>query len=280
MTGSKKANAGAADERIARALENYRCYVASGNPTALVLGETVYTQAEKTEIGQRIMAADPRIEQVGFLREGAMEMAGGEFCGNATRCAVFELLGGEPGEIVMKTSGADAPVRGGIRRDGTVWLELPPPGDLGEIITKKDDLTVVDLQGISFAVKEGAGGRQEAVEALERLGLMERPAAGAVFMRDIDAESGGADVRGEAKALFFTVHVREARTLFDETACGSGTASACLSRAAALAPACGYPFTYTLRALQPYGEFLAAQAVLASPRECESLIISGPVKYI
>lgn len=45
----------------------------------------------------------------GFLSNkiNRLEMAGGEFCINATRCAVYEYLGGKEGEIGLTVSGTN-----------------------------------------------------------------------------------------------------------------------------------------------------------------------------
>ncbi len=69
---------------------SYQIYNPGGNITALVEG-CGYSSEEKKRINQMIMDKNPMVEQVGFLstNENRLEMAGGEFCLNATRCAVF-----------------------------------------------------------------------------------------------------------------------------------------------------------------------------------------------
>ena len=69
---------------------SYQIYNPGGNITALVEG-CEYSSDEKKELNQMIMAKNPNVEQVGFLstKENRLEMAGGEFCLNATRCAIF-----------------------------------------------------------------------------------------------------------------------------------------------------------------------------------------------
>ena len=71
----------------------YIKYNPSGNITALVIGDK-YTQKERKQINNEIMKYDKKIEQVGFLSDykNKITMAGGEFCGNATRCAALYYL--------------------------------------------------------------------------------------------------------------------------------------------------------------------------------------------
>ena len=60
-----------------------------GNDTALVYGSD-YTQEQKKCINDAIMKKHSNVEQVGFIdfnKKPELQMAGGEFCGNATRSA-------------------------------------------------------------------------------------------------------------------------------------------------------------------------------------------------
>ena len=67
--------------------DNYKLYVPSGNPTALVLRMERNSEKRK-EINNEIMNKYDFIEQVGFInmdiKKPELLMAGGEFCGNAT----------------------------------------------------------------------------------------------------------------------------------------------------------------------------------------------------
>ena len=69
----------------------YKLYNPSKNYTALVLGE--FKKKEKEEIAKKIFAKEPTCEQVGFVvtnnKVAVLEMAGGEFCGNASMCAAI-----------------------------------------------------------------------------------------------------------------------------------------------------------------------------------------------
>lgn len=98
-----------------------------GNITALVEGIPDSRPLRKT-INDEIMRAFPKVEQVGFLDRSIkrLEMAGGEFCGNATRCAAYLLLGGKPGRAELNVSGAgDKELRARIDSDKLVWAQMP-----------------------------------------------------------------------------------------------------------------------------------------------------------
>ena len=68
----------------------FKIYNPAGNITALVIGDK-YSLEERKIINNKIMSEDSRIEQVGFVSETEkrLTMAGGEFCGNATRSAIL-----------------------------------------------------------------------------------------------------------------------------------------------------------------------------------------------
>lgn len=72
----------------------YKILNPGGNKTALVFGND-YREEEKKQINDQILQENQEVEQVGFLeqKEKKLEMAGGEFCVNATRCAIWQYLG-------------------------------------------------------------------------------------------------------------------------------------------------------------------------------------------
>ena len=86
----------------------YKVYNPAGNITALVIGDK-YNFEERKNINNKIMDSDSKIEQVGFLSktEKRLSMAGGEFCGNATRCAILYYCVKEK-EIVLPSKCAFA----------------------------------------------------------------------------------------------------------------------------------------------------------------------------
>ena len=99
-----------------------------GNVTALINGIPA-TLLRRRQINDAVMKSFPNVEQVGFFDSAAarLEMAGGEFCGNATRCLAYLLLGGKPGKIKIGVSGANKPLRARIDQSGNTWAQMPLP---------------------------------------------------------------------------------------------------------------------------------------------------------
>lgn len=223
----------------------YKLCIASGNPTALVHGQVDKAQAIK------ILAEDPRVEQVGFLSGDEktgyrLDMAGGEFCGNATRSAVFEFAKGKPCEMEISVSGCDSPIRGGVNEDGTVWAEMP------EMLGKEElpgGITLVRLPGITHAVL-GSDDTESFEAILETIKNIEKnvPAIGIIGVKN--------------GKMYPVVWVRSIDTLCRETACGSGITAA------------AYAFDSSLKLMQPWGEYLTAEL------QNGKVTLTGPVQEI
>jgi len=99
-----------------------------GNVTALINGIPAGRQRRR-QINDAVMKSFPRVEQVGFFDSAAarLEMAGGEFCGNATRCTAYLMLEGKPGKIKIRVSGVNQPLAARIDRGGNTWAQMPLP---------------------------------------------------------------------------------------------------------------------------------------------------------
>ncbi len=108
-------------------MKDYKIYIPSGNPTALVLKMERDLEKRK-EINDKIMNLYDYVEQVGFINQDInnpeLLMAGGEFCGNATRCAVYYYLNGKPGNLKIKVSGVKNKLKAGIIGKN-VWVDMP-----------------------------------------------------------------------------------------------------------------------------------------------------------
>lgn len=201
----------------------YTIYRPSGNDTALV-ERLILKPALKKQINNAIMVQSPAVEQVGFIDKKKMqlEMAGGEFCGNATRCAAYQFLNGRYGEILIKVSGVNRRLKAGIDRSGNSWAQMPVYSDSRKL-TKNKDCWIVELEGITqvvcerkdkFTSKDKA--KKKGLEILERLNLTESvPAAGVMFLTKTNGQFSIEPI----------VWVRDIKTLFYETACASGTAA-------------------------------------------------------
>ncbi len=88
----------------------YKLLNPSGNMTIIVT--TPVNENDRRFVASKCMQIEPTCEQVGFLESNVLSMAGGEFCGNATRCAA--MISGAKEIICAGQS---------IKCDGTVaWL--------------------------------------------------------------------------------------------------------------------------------------------------------------
>lgn len=195
-----------------------------------------------------------------------VEMFGGEFCGNATRAVLHLLSGGNDGKGTVEVSGAGKPLAYSIT-DGIVELEMPV-ADEGSVVTEVPDGFLVRLEGIAHVVSfapEASTPRELLTSLIQenRYGLAKEPAVGVTFF---DAMSGSAS---------FCVWVREVDTMFDETACGSGTASI------AAATAFMKKEPQTIEVLQPSGRLIRASATYDRTIDNVSRItISGAVETL
>lgn len=201
----------------------YKVFIPGGNNTAFVMG-TNYTLEQRSMINDRIMKADSSIEQVGFLGDNdnpELVMAGGEFCGNATRSAVFHYLDGKDGKMTLKVNEKDY-INAGVK-DGNAWCEIPlkQSGDIVEKI--KDGMYKVNMKGMTSIVISEANAKkylenkqsikEETMQLIKDLKLENSEAVGVMYLETIDNKL----------KINPVVWVKEINTLFYETACGSGT---------------------------------------------------------
>lgn len=241
----------------------------SGNTTAIVISDLPSVKREELNglIGKawrRKSANNQPIEQCGFLTRplnskaiGRLEMFGGEFCGNATRSAVWLLTGGKDCEGLIETSGSIRPLNFSVR-DKLVTLEMPPPN-----VKETEQGSLVTFDGITQLVTFNKPTRKILKDLLARnwMGLSERPAVG---ITSYDKTTSKAE---------FSVWVKDLNTIFDETACGSGTAAI----GAALAKQ--NRKNQTLEVLQPSGNVIQVQAS-GSNKRVANISIAGTVDIL
>ena len=192
----------------------YKIYSPAGNDTALVIGDN-YSREERRAINDKILQTHTNVEQVGFLcqAKNKLTMAGGEFCGNATRCAAHYYLQETVGEIDIEVA-ENAFVKAGISKRAKAWVQVPLLKDVNTITRINKDFTLVRFEGIShlvsLTVKE-----INAMQIIEKYGLENELCVGIILA------SGG----GQNYKIDPYVWVREIDTLFNEKSCLSGTAA-------------------------------------------------------
>lgn len=204
----------------------------AGNITLYVLDPV--DPAERGALAARLMALpELSAEQVGYVcppdegYDGRMEMAGGEFCGNASR-AYGMLLAQQRGmtgknHLTLQVSGSDRPV--GVDLDveaGTARAEMPLPRSARALKIGDAEGTLVDLGGIvHFVVHQQPDGTlidrlEPVIDApREEGGFAGVEAYGVIFLHD-----------GRMTPL---VKVPAAGSLVWEGSCGSGSLAAAVA---------------------------------------------------
>ena len=249
----------------------YSIFDPTGNITALAEGDVPVE--DRPSVAGKIMALHPEVEQVGFVRflSGAdrndcdidLQMAGGEFCGNASMCAAGLFLLSDPSsddplDLKLRVSGALQPVRVQVRRAGAGQFAasiLMPPSrsieepefSLGEI---KGSLPLVRMGGISHVIVEpdspffALKGLPEKAELAVKAwcGMLFVECLGLMFLERNEGNS------------FLTplVYVPACQTVFWERSCASGTAAVGMY----LADKAGAPLDITLN--EPGGSLRVA----------------------
>ena len=246
----------------------------SGNTTAFVLSPV--DPARYGPVARAVMQALDA-EQVAFVHHGRMDMMGGEFCGNASRCfALWQALHRPDGlsllpleaprEETVTVSGAPRPLSVLLAPGGTpgayrACIRMPLP--LRILPLEESPLgpcTLVEYPGISHLVLE------DCPPAEDHISL-----ASALLAR-LRAESGCFGLLYlEGAAMRPLVHVRDTGTLVWESSCASGTCAA----AAALALRQNSPLTLEL--FQPGGSLTAKADVKNGV--LTALSLDGPVTF-
>lgn len=194
----------------------------SGNITLFVL-DPVPT-GDRAGISARLMSGSD-VEQVGFVcppvQGGAarVEMAGGEFCGNAARAfgmLTAENLGGRD-QVQVEVSGCGHPVTVDVDLAGwTARAQMPLPRS----VCRKEGFsgTLVDLAGIAHFVVEDIPPSLDFFQRVEPLfrDIPDLDAYGVIFLD-----------KGKMTPL---VKVPAADTLVWEGSCGSGSLAAAAAR--------------------------------------------------
>lgn len=218
----------------------------AGNITLLVL--TPVPVEKQARVAELLLAQEQwGAEQVGFVMpapagfDGCLRMAGGEFCGNASRAFGTWLAKqqgkSEPCEFTVSVSGSAVPVRVSVNpQAGAAAASMPVPLSVAERTVSGITGTLVHLGGIAHYVTEAAEPSLECFQQVEEQ----------LFhtMQGLDAY-GVIFLKGDRMTPL--VKVPAANSLYWEGSCGSGS----LAAAVAQAPDDG---TFTRTYLQPAGK--------------------------
>ncbi len=198
----------------------------AGNITLFV--RTSVDRAQYGAVGEKLLALPQfKAEQVGFVCGERMEMAGGEFCGNATR-AFGLLTAKERGlagkqHLTLSVSGCEKAVGADVDTDaGTARAEMPLPRFVRAETVGDVHGTLVHLGGIAHFVVEGVAPSEEFFAAAEPmfLSLGALDAYGVIF-------SNGSSIRPLVK-------VPATKAFIWEGSCGSGSLTAAIAHSAGI----------------------------------------------
>lgn len=244
-----------------------------GNDTALVKG--IVPKNERREINDQIMNQFSNIEQVGFYKDGKrakLEMAGGEFCGNATRSLAYLLLNGKKGKLKILVSGTNRFLSAGVKKKNTAFAQMPLYKSFKSVRKVDTDTFLVKLQGITHLVTPKPQNIQSeklkimAKKLLAKYKLLfSEKAAGVMFVSNIKRNNVTIDP---------VVWVRDLETLFYETACASGTTAVGLWKAKQ-----SKSKKTTLKVKQPTGMFISV-TVKKDKNQFIDALIEGPIKLL
>lgn len=195
----------------------YEIYNPGGNITALVIDNN-YNKKDIKDINDYLLKKYKQVEQVAFLDidKNELKMAGGEFCINAARCALYYSINNfNKDEITF----LDKKIRGIIDKD-YISIKYDINKKLNDII-KTNDKTIVSLDGISIVILDKETNdlllKQKSMNKiksiLESLNINEK-ALGIVLIDDYTIDP--------------YIWVKAIDTLYNETACGSASIATAL----------------------------------------------------
>ena len=154
-----------------------------------------------------------------------LTMAGGEFCINATRSAINYYLDNKYGKIKIKIPNLHSIIEGGIDKNGETWILLNTFKKYKEVFSKivNKEVTIIEFKGIIHVIvkddiiknKSEKEIKKIAFSILEELNLTKYKAAGVIFK----------NYKNRITSITPVVYVKKIKTLFLETACGSGSAA-------------------------------------------------------
>lgn len=196
----------------------------AGNITLFVLDPV--PPGDRAGLAARLMALPGTdTEQVGYVcppvmgGAGRLEMAGGEFCGNAARAfgmLTAQKMGGAP-QVLVEVSGCEGPVAVDIDwSNRTARAQMPLPRSVRRMESHPG--TLVDLGGIAHLVVEDVPPSREFFDRAEPL------------LRDIPGLEAYGVIFLKGEAMTPLVKVPSAGTLVWEGSCGSGSLAAAVAQ--------------------------------------------------
>jgi diaminopimelate epimerase len=206
-------------------MKRYLICAAGGNVTVIeTLGCSLLPE-QRIKLGARLLAGTENfgVEQAGFWlpKSNRLEMAGGEFCGNASRAAAIMATNFQTGTAQLSVSGFDGEIMAQVKRisEEKFFVSANFPDmkyKVSDAETEGKLIKIVDLDGIVHVVING--NLPENYEEFQRnltkkLGLENRAAVGVIWYQK----------KANAVKISPVVWVRKIDSFFRETSCGSGS---------------------------------------------------------
>ncbi len=265
----------------------------AGNITVFITSPV--SREDYQEAAKELLHACPTAEQVGFiLPDGKggekMEMAGLEFCGNASRAFAMDQAvkkGLFDQEIDVSVSGSGAPLKAwvtfdendeeDVRGSGRVKIEMPLPKGQEELVipasvTGGEEVTgtLVHLEGIDHLVLTGVTADKPLTDRIlswfYRDLAMDPPAFGMMFLEE------------DREHLVPVVYVRDVDTVYFEGSCASGSVACGCALAMSEDPAKGGEGSSAYTFCQPAGEL--AVSVTKKEGEIVRILLDGSVEVM
>lgn len=192
----------------------------SGNITIFVM--TPVNRDDYVSVAEKLLALPYKAEQVAFVTgEDSFEMAGLEFCGNATRTfALIIAKGREEQCFSITTSGIETPVTTKVDpANSYAASEMPLPLSIKNVSWEDRNINIngklVDFGGILHLVLNNQPASAQLFEDIKDriMDQMNPPALGVMFC-DPDYTS-----------MIPVVYVRDVDSTYFEGSCASGTAA-------------------------------------------------------
>ena len=182
-----------------------------GNITAIVRGN--FIKKIKLKIAKSILENDPTIEQVSFWTnaknknfDARLEMAGGEFCGNALRALGSILfLKNKKRFFYLESPIFRMPIKISCSKNKSS-ISLPL-----SFFDCKDN--ICSMPGIIYILQNKKVEKSNAKLTLIKNKLLGKKASGVI----------GYEIAKNSLQIYPNVWVRDTKTMYAETACGSGT---------------------------------------------------------
>jgi diaminopimelate epimerase len=192
----------------------YNIYSPGGNVTALVLNND-YDFKIKKMINNYILNKFSFVEQVGFIKNNSLEMAGGEFCINAARCAIYYLY---QNDKKLKINILGKELLGKVNKN-YVSIKYDINKKIDELVYKINNDYLINLDGISllFLNKVENNLLLEQINNNIKELIKER-------IKKINSKSKALGiVLTDKNKIYPFIWVKEIDTFYFESACGSAS---------------------------------------------------------